>query len=120
MPAEGAITTSAVPHAPPRDDPAVRLDAVSQRFGGVHALEAVSLTVGRGEVVAVVGPSGCGKTSLLELVCRLAEPASGRVDAQPAVLMPQHDSLLPWLSALDNAALPLRVAGRSRDEARAT
>ena len=107
MPAEGAITT------------AVRLLDVEKRFGDVEALNHVSLDVAAGEVVAVVGPSGCGKTTLLELVCRLAEPSSGTVDAQPAVLMPQRDQLLPWLDAVDNAALPLRIAGRSRDEARA-
>jgi len=119
MPAKGAITTSAPDHAPPRDEPAVRLDAVSQRFGAVQALDGLSLTVAAGEVVAVVGPSGCGKSTLLDLVCGLAEPARGSVAAAPAVLMPQRDALLPWLDALDNAALPLRIAGRSRAEARA-
>jgi NitT/TauT family transport system ATP-binding protein len=98
---------------------AVLLDDVGQRFGDLVALDGVSLRVAPGEVVAVVGPSGCGKTSLLEIVCGLAAPASGRVETEPAVLMPQRDALLPWLSALDNAALPLRIAGRPRDEARA-
>jgi ABC-type nitrate/sulfonate/bicarbonate transport system ATPase subunit len=120
MPAKGADTTTAVIDAPRSGDaPAVLVEAVTQRFGAVTALEDVSLAVAPGEVVAVVGPSGCGKSSLLELVCGLAAPAAGRVAARPAVLMPQRDSLLPWLSALDNAALPLRIAGRGRDEARA-
>src|SRR5207245_416256 len=43
----------------------------------------------------------------------------GAVHSPPAALMPQRDLLLPWLSALDNAALARRLAGRSRDEARA-
>ena len=96
----------------------MRLQEVEKRFGEVEALDRVSLDVASGEVVAVVGPSGCGKTTLLELVCRLTEPTAGDVEAEPAVLMPQRDQLLPWLDALDNAALPLRIAGRSRDEAR--
>jgi ABC-type nitrate/sulfonate/bicarbonate transport system ATPase subunit len=70
-------------------------------------------------VLVVVGPSGCGKTTLLELVCGLQAPDSGRVEAPPAVLMPQRDLLLPWLSALDNAGLALRVAGLGREAARA-
>ena len=120
MPAEGAITpTPAVHPAPPRGEPVVRLDEVSQRFGDVEALAGVSLAVAPGEAVAMVGPSGCGKTSLLELVCGLAEPSAGHVAAAPAVLMPQRDSLLPWLNAIDNAALPLRLAGRDREAARA-
>jgi ABC-type nitrate/sulfonate/bicarbonate transport system ATPase subunit len=84
----------------------------------VHALERVSLHAARGEVVAVVGPSGCGKSTLLELVCGLQEPDAGTVVASPAVLMAQSDLLLPWLSALDNAALALRIAGADRATAR--
>ena len=71
-----------------------------------------------GEIVAVVGPSGCGKTTLLELVCGLSEPDAGTVEAAPAALMAQRDLLLPWRSAVDNAALALRVAGVERGAAR--
>jgi ABC-type nitrate/sulfonate/bicarbonate transport system ATPase subunit len=67
----------------------------------------------------VVGPSGCGKTTLLELICGLQSPDTGTVVCAPAALMPQRDLLLPWLSALDNAALALRIAHRPRPEARA-
>ncbi|HEV3001286.1 MAG TPA: ABC transporter ATP-binding protein [Solirubrobacteraceae bacterium] len=118
MPAEGAITT---PDAGTRAHaaPAVALHGVTHRFGDVVALEGLSLGARRDEVVAVVGPSGCGKTTLLELVCGLVAPSAGVVESAPAVLMPQRDLLLPWLSALDNAALPLRVQGRSREAARA-
>jgi NitT/TauT family transport system ATP-binding protein len=79
----------------------------------------VTLRVAPGEIVAVVGPSGCGKSTLLELVCDLIEPSAGSVRAGAAALMPQRDALLPWLSAIDNAGLALRVAGASRAVARA-
>jgi ABC-type nitrate/sulfonate/bicarbonate transport system ATPase subunit len=97
----------------------VVIDAVDKSFGPVAALRAISLDVAAGEFVAVVGPSGCGKSTLLELVCGLTAPDAGRVAAPPAALMPQRDALLPWASAIDNAALALRVAGMSRAEARA-
>ncbi|MDX6667542.1 MAG: hypothetical protein QOK04_922 [Solirubrobacteraceae bacterium] len=88
------------------------------RGGGVEALAGLTLRVAPREIVAVVGPSGCGKSTLLELVCGLQAPDAGRVEAAPAALLPQHDLLLPWASALDNAALPLRIHGLSREEAR--
>jgi ABC-type nitrate/sulfonate/bicarbonate transport system ATPase subunit len=89
-----------------------------RRGTAVQALAGVSLQAAPGEVVAVVGPSGCGKSTLLELVCGLQAPDRGALRCAPAVLMPQRDLLLPWLSALDNAALALRIAGCSRAEAR--
>jgi NitT/TauT family transport system ATP-binding protein len=97
----------------------VSLSGVRKAFGDVVALDGVDLRIREGELVAVVGPSGCGKSTLLELVCGLASPDRGTVSAPPAALMPQRDGLLPWLSALDNAALALRVAGASRSAARA-
>ncbi len=85
----------------------------------VRALAGVSLHADHGELLAVVGPSGCGKTTLLELICGLQSPDSGTIECAPAALMPQRDLLLPWLSALDNAALAPRIAHRPRAEARA-
>ncbi len=84
----------------------------------ITALHGLSISVSSGETVVVVGPSGCGKTTLLELVCGLQHPDSGSVNAEPAALMPQRDLLLPWLSALDNATLALRVRGLARQRAR--
>ena len=102
---------------------AVNLDRVSRvyrdrRGSSVPALEDVSLTAPSGNVLAVVGPSGCGKTTLLELICGLQTPERGTLVCEPAVLMPQRDLLLPWLNALDNAALALRIAGDSKARAR--
>src|SRR3954468_17277948 len=124
MPAKEALEPMPAAAAPGLPPGGVTFSGVSRTFPGrrrraaVEALRAVSFAVGAGEVVAVVGPSGCGKTTLLELACGLQAPDAGRVDAAPAVLMPQRDLLLPWASALDNAALALRVAGLSRGAAR--
>ncbi len=82
------------------------------------ALRQLSFSVSAGQTVAVVGASGCGKTTLLELICGLQQPDVGRVQSAPAALMPQRDLLLPWLGALDNAVLALRVQGVARQRAR--
>jgi NitT/TauT family transport system ATP-binding protein len=108
----------------PRGADGLSLDEVSRAYrdrrgARVQALAGVSLKAPRGSVLAVVGPSGCGKTTLLELICGLQSPDTGTIVGESAVLMPQHDLLLPWLSALDNAGLALRIAGESRARARA-
>jgi ABC-type nitrate/sulfonate/bicarbonate transport system ATPase subunit len=89
-----------------------------RRGATVPALAEVSLAATPEELLAVVGPSGCGKSTLLELICGLQRPDGGSITSAPAVLMPQRDQLLPWLSAVDNAALALRIAGLSRATAR--
>jgi NitT/TauT family transport system ATP-binding protein len=96
----------------------VTVEDVTRAFGAVTALEGMSLRAAPHEVVAVVGPSGCGKSTLLELICGLQAPDRGSVTAGPGVLMPQRDLLLPWRSALDNAALAPRLQGLSREAAR--
>jgi ABC-type nitrate/sulfonate/bicarbonate transport system ATPase subunit len=101
----------------------VTVDSVTRTFrsrrGDVKALQGMSLRAEPHQVVAVVGPSGCGKSTLLELICGLQQPDSGSVKSAPAALMPQRDLLLPWLSAVDNAALALRIAHVPRAGARA-
>src|SRR3954468_5616160 len=128
MPAEGAMQTRLeAPAQEPRNvaqaSGEIHIAGVSRAFARrgaapVPALADVSLDVAAGETGAVVAPSGCGKTTLLELVCGLLAPDAGTVRAAPAVLMPQRDLLLPWLSAIDNAPLALRVAGAGRARAR--
>ena len=106
----------------------VRIEDLRHAFGELRAIERIDLEVEPGEVVGIVGPSGCGKTTLLELVAGLRPADSGRISVGGATdpaerlercaYMPQRDLLLPWLSALDNAGLALRIAGASRQEAR--
>ncbi len=110
-------------HKPRATGDGVSLNNVSRAYRDrrgtvVPALDGVSLHAAPGEVLAIVGPSGCGKTTLLELVCGLQEPDGGTIESEPAVLMPQRDLLLPWLSAVDNAGLALRIKGASRARAR--
>jgi ABC-type nitrate/sulfonate/bicarbonate transport system ATPase subunit len=112
-----------------REGRPVQVRDLSHSFGELRAIQRIDLDVGPGEVVGIVGPSGCGKTTLLELIAGLRTPDSGSVSvgglSEPAhrlescAYMPQRDLLLPWLSAVDNAALALRIAGASRSAARA-
>jgi NitT/TauT family transport system ATP-binding protein len=108
---------------------AIELRDVAKSFGRVAALAGVGLSVAPHSRVGIVGPSGGGKTTILKIVAGLLDPDSGLVrvgDATSApqrlarcALMPQRDLLLPWRTALDNAAIALENRGLSRAEARA-
>ncbi len=65
--------------APAGDGPLLALEDVRASYGGIEALKGVSLTVGRGEIVALVGANGAGKTTTLRCIARLLPLASGRV-----------------------------------------
>jgi ABC-type branched-subunit amino acid transport system ATPase component len=52
---------------------------VEKRFGGVHALAGVSLTISRGESVGLVGPNGSGKSTLISVLCGAQRPTAGEV-----------------------------------------
>src|SRR5215210_5025612 len=107
---------------------AVEIAGLADGFGELRVIDRLDLDVRAGEVVGIVGPSGCGKSTLLELIGGLREPQRGAIDVggagSPAArlsrcaYMPQRDLLLPWLAAIDNAALALRIGGIAREAAR--
>jgi len=124
-------------------DPVVKLTDVgltlASRAGDVEILKGISLSVPRGQSVAIVGPSGSGKTSLLMLIGGLERATTGQVEVAGAALTGldedalarlrarsigivfQSFHLVPTMTALENAALPLEFRGdrNSRDKARA-
>jgi len=62
-----------------REGLALRIDSVSKRFKGLHALAGVSLEVGAGEIHGIIGPNGSGKTTLFNVISGIYRPNSGRV-----------------------------------------
>ena len=102
----------------------------------VEALRSVSLSVRRGEMVAVMGPSGCGKTTLLNCLSGLDDLTSGSVKINGSLLSEMSDrvktryraqrmgyifqafNLLPVLTALENVEMPMLVSGTGAKEAR--
>jgi ABC-type nitrate/sulfonate/bicarbonate transport system ATPase subunit len=113
----------------PASSLAVSVRGLRHDYGELRTIERLDLEVPPLSVVGLVGPSGCGKSTLLELICGLQEPSGGAVEVGGAsagrdrlarcAFMPQRDLLLPWLPAIDNAALALRNRGVRRREARA-
>jgi branched-chain amino acid transport system ATP-binding protein len=72
--------------------PLLAVDRVTRRFGGVVALDDVSLEVGEGEIVGLIGPNGAGKTTVFNLVTRLYRPESGEITFEGESLLrtPPH------------------------------
>jgi NitT/TauT family transport system ATP-binding protein len=117
------------PDGPSEREVAIELTDVSLRFGSSPAvLDHIDLAVMKGEILVVIGPSGCGKSTMLNLLSGLLPPTAGTVTCsgtpvrglnRSVAYMTQKDTLLPWRTAVDNAALPLELNGVPRAERRA-
>jgi putative ABC transport system ATP-binding protein len=119
--------------------PAVTCQGVSKYFGAgdmrVAALRQIDLDVADGELTLLVGPSGCGKTTLISIIAGLLDPSEGNIHVFGTDLgkltgngktafrrhnigfVFQQYNLLPALTAAENAAVPLIVAGQPRARA---
>ena len=113
----------------------VQLDGVGLDYGGTNVLRGLSFGIAEGGFRWLLGPSGAGKTSLLRLLHLQARPSEGRlqlmgqdIGAAGRSHLPllrrrigmvfQDFRLMPHLSAFDNVALPLRLAGRPEGQVR--
>ncbi|OZI66552.1 ABC transporter ATP-binding protein [Bordetella genomosp. 11] len=106
----------------------IELRQVSKRYGDIHALHPVDLSVGKGEFVTLLGPSGSGKTTLLNLIAGMVPPSTGRIliDGRDVTTSPpsqrqlgmvfQNYALMPHMTVFENIAFPLRVRKLSRAE----
>jgi NitT/TauT family transport system ATP-binding protein len=111
---------------------AIEVEGVDLSFpirggGRLSVLDSLSLTVGGGEIVALIGPNGSGKSTLLRVIAGLLAPDAGQVtlDGAPLTgpdprigLVFQEPRLLPWRSAADNITYPLELAGWTPDRRR--
>ncbi len=89
----------------------INIAGVEKRFAdGGYALQDVHLQIKDKEFIAIVGPSGCGKSTLLRIIAGLEDKTAGVVEAPTKLAMVfQSGALLPWKSALDNAAFGLAM-----------
>lgn len=108
--------------------PALSVAGVTRRFGERAAVDAVSLRLAAGELVAVLGPSGSGKSTLLRLIAGFEVPDAGSVtiggvavagdgawvepEKRRVGLVPQGDSLFPHLSVGENVAFGIGRDGQ--------
>jgi putative spermidine/putrescine transport system ATP-binding protein len=108
----------------------IEFDTVSKSFEGVVAAAGVSLSVGTGELLAVLGPSGCGKTTLLRIAGGYVQPDSGRVrinnrdithlppEARNVGMVFQSYALFPHMTVFDNVEFGLRMRRTPKEERR--
>lgn len=106
----------------------LELDGVTREFGGVAALQNLSLRIERGEFISLLGPSGCGKSTALNCIAGLLLPTSGaiRLDGREIDSVPperrgfgmifQSYALLPHLNVRDNVGFGLKMRKLPRKE----
>lgn len=106
----------------------ISIERLTKKYGGVTALDGVSLEIGSGRFVTLLGPSGSGKTTLLMAIAGFVEPTSGilRVDDRVITHLPperrnfgmvfQGYALFPHLTVAANVAFPLRIRKLARAE----
>ena len=121
------------------EEMAIRVRGVTKEFGSgdsmTRALRGVDLDVPYGELLMLVGPSGCGKTTLVSIIAGTLEPSAGtcmvlgrdlvtmtngrkvRFRRENVGFIFQSYNLLPSLTAVENAAVPLLIAGWRRSDA---
>jgi putrescine transport system ATP-binding protein len=116
------------PWLDPAARPLVRFENVSKHFGGVTAVDCLSLDVYQGEFFALLGPSGCGKSTLLRLLAGFETPEAGRVlldgvdlarvppHRRPVNMMFQNYALFPHLTVEGNVAFGLKQDGLPKAE----
>ena len=109
----------------------LRIEYLSIRAGTHTLIEPVSLDLADNEITCLIGPSGCGKSSIIKWLAGVLPPelsaiGTARLDAAPLAApnpalayRAQQDTLFPWLTIAENAALGLEIAGHSRRAARA-
>jgi multiple sugar transport system ATP-binding protein len=109
----------------------IELRKVEKKFGAVHAVQPMDLTVNDGEFVVLLGPSGCGKTTTLRMIAGLETVTGGAILLNGKDVTWQHPSqrdiafvfqffaLYPHMSARQNIAFPLQAQGKSRAEIQA-
>lgn len=106
----------------------VKLENLSKHFGETKAVKDVNLTIEDGTFTVLLGPSGCGKTTTLRLIAGLEEATTGKVlfDGEDVTDMTPYErniamvfqtyALYPHMSAYDNIAFPLDIAGMDDEE----
>jgi len=116
------------------NEPIIRIENVTKRFGHLKAVDDVSLTIRTGEKVVIIGPSGSGKSTLLRTINRLEEITSGRIVVDGMDIMDrttdinkvrmevgmvfQNFNLFPHKTALQNLSMaPIKLKKISREEA---
>ncbi|MBS1270834.1 MAG: Taurine import ATP-binding protein TauB [Gammaproteobacteria bacterium] len=91
----------------------------------VHALEDVSFTLEKGEMLAILGPSGCGKTTLLNIIAGFLTPTEGKtmLNDEPIVgpssergVVFQQGALFEWLTVAENIGFGPRMKGKPKNE----